>query len=229
MRKLRPALRRRATLASMSSTIRWMRFQPAGIARRPSLKWPTAPLGVGPIGEIGPHGKLDQDERPFIGGAADVDRPTEGLHAVAEADQTGAFRGIGAADAVVTNREVEDAVPLVGGYVRTRGTRMLGRVRERLRDDVVRGYLGLLRETRVHSHVELHGNAERRASVRNAGPTRPRSGSPGESRARSRADRRRPHRARLRPGRSPPRARAGLGALIDCARRNSSPSETSRC
>ncbi|MCU1662210.1 MAG: hypothetical protein JWR58_2275 [Pseudonocardia sp.] len=52
---------------------------------------------------VGLQRKLDDDRRPFPRAADDLDRPTQGLHPVAQADQTRTARGIGAAGAVVEN------------------------------------------------------------------------------------------------------------------------------
>src|SRR5437879_3931670 len=59
---------------------------------------------------VGLQRKLNEDRRPFPGAAVDLDRPTQGLHPVAQPDQTRAARGIGAADAVVAEREVQAGV-----------------------------------------------------------------------------------------------------------------------
>lgn len=61
----------------------------------------------------GLNGKLHEDQRSLAARAADVDRPTERLDPVAEADHARAPRRIGTADAVVANREAQRSDPLV--------------------------------------------------------------------------------------------------------------------
>jgi hypothetical protein len=56
---------------------------------------------------VGLQRKLNGDRRPFPGAAVDLDRPA---HPVAQPGQTRAARGIGAADAVVAEREVQEGV-----------------------------------------------------------------------------------------------------------------------
>jgi hypothetical protein len=61
--------------------------------------------------------KLDDDRRPLPGPAGDPDRPAKGLDPVAQADQAGAGRRIGATSAVVADREVQEGVALFEGDV----------------------------------------------------------------------------------------------------------------
>ena len=56
--------------------------------------------------------ELDEDQRPFAGRAADLERSAQGLGPVAEADQARAAGRIGAARAVVADRQVQAAVSL---------------------------------------------------------------------------------------------------------------------
>src|SRR5260370_29292097 len=90
---------------------------------------------------VQPQRELDENQRPFARRAADLDRPAEGLRPVAEADQARAAGGIDAAHAVVANREVEAVVSLLEGDAHDRRVRLPRRVRERLRDDVIRRHL----------------------------------------------------------------------------------------
>ncbi len=61
---------------------------------------------------------MNGDERAFTGTAAEVKRPAQSLHPVAQANQTRAAGGIGAAGAVVVNRQVQEGVALLDGDVR---------------------------------------------------------------------------------------------------------------
>jgi hypothetical protein len=63
------------------------------------------------------EGEFDEDGGPFPRGARDLDRSAQGLHPVAEPDQTRASRGIGASGAVVADREVQQGVALFDGDV----------------------------------------------------------------------------------------------------------------
>jgi hypothetical protein len=60
-------------------------------------------------------------------GAVDFDRSAQGLHPVAQADQTRTSRGIGAADAVVADRQVQQDVALFDRDLRARRAGVLGR------------------------------------------------------------------------------------------------------
>ena len=57
--------------------------------------------------------ELDTNQCPFAGRAAELERSAQGLRPVAEADQARAAGGIGAARAVVANRQVQAVVPFL--------------------------------------------------------------------------------------------------------------------
>src|SRR6185369_17227729 len=86
---------------------------------------------------VEPQRKQDEDQRPFAGRAAHLERPAPGLRPVAEADQARAAGRIGAPRAVVADRQTEAVASLLGGDAHDRGVRMPGRVGERLGDDVI--------------------------------------------------------------------------------------------
>jgi hypothetical protein len=54
--------------------------------------------------------KRDDEQRPGAGRALDPDRPAEGLDAIVQADESRAVAGIRSADAVVADRQQQDAV-----------------------------------------------------------------------------------------------------------------------
>jgi hypothetical protein len=54
--------------------------------------------------------KSDDEQRPDAGRALDTDRPAEGLDAIMQADESRALAGIRSADAVVADRQQQDAV-----------------------------------------------------------------------------------------------------------------------
>jgi len=86
---------------------------------------------------VEPQRKQDEDQRPFAGRAAHLERPALGLRPVAEADRARAADRIGASRAVVADRQTEAVASLLGGDAHDRGVRMPGRVGERLGDDVI--------------------------------------------------------------------------------------------
>ncbi len=60
-----------------------------------------------------PQRELDENQRSFARGAADLERPAHGFYPVTEADQAGAAGRIGAARAVVADRQVQAGACLV--------------------------------------------------------------------------------------------------------------------
>ncbi len=74
----------------------------------------------------------------------DPDRPAQRLDPVGQADEPGASPEGSPADAVVADREVEQAVACLGLDLSHRRLGVLGRVGECLGDDVVRGHLDRL-------------------------------------------------------------------------------------
>src|SRR6185312_7578086 len=74
------------------------------------------------------------------GRAEDRDRSAEGLDPVFEAGDARAAAGVGAADAVVADREVKGAVVAVDPQVDDRGLRVLGGVGVRFGSGVISGH-----------------------------------------------------------------------------------------
>src|SRR2546430_5237057 len=95
---------------------------------------------------VEPQRELDEDQRPFAGRAADLQRSAQGLGPVAQADQAGSAGRIGAARAVVADRQMQATVSLLKGDAHYRSARVPGRVGERLGTDVVGRYLDRLRQ-----------------------------------------------------------------------------------
>ena len=95
--------------------------------------------------------------------AVDLERPVEHRDPVDEPAEARAIRRVGAADAVVRHEHVERAVRLRDLDPRRRRLRVLRDVRERLRDDVVRGRLGLRREALVRRATSSTGIGARDA------------------------------------------------------------------
>src|SRR5580700_5437996 len=69
---------------------------------------------------------------PRPGRAVEGNPAAECLHAVLESDQSGAVGEVGAAGAVVANREPQDASDCLGADGNSGGVRVLGRVGQRL-------------------------------------------------------------------------------------------------
>jgi hypothetical protein len=127
----------------------------------------------------------------------------EGLDAVGEADEAGVACEVGAAAAVVADADSQYTGVGVGGHlVVDDGGGVLGRVGQRLRDDVVGGELNRLGQPPVDADVEADGDGGRRS----VGPV---SSSPGAVR--------------------PPRAPPAPEDITACTVRRSSARETSRC
>ena len=93
---------------------------------------------------VEPQRELDDNHRPLAMRTGDLERPARALGPVAEADQARAAGGIGAANAVVADRDAEAVVPLLDSDAHNRRVRVLCRVGERLGDDVIRCHLGRL-------------------------------------------------------------------------------------
>jgi hypothetical protein len=81
-----------------------------------------------------------------------------GLDAVCEADQAGAARQVGTADAVVAHREPKLTGDRVDADFHAGGVRVLGRIGQRLEDNVVGGHLHTLGQPGVGAKVERHGD-----------------------------------------------------------------------
>ena len=61
---------------------------------------------------MAPQEELDADQRPVACGAAELERPAQGLYPVAEADEARAAGGIGTACAVVANLQMRAVATL---------------------------------------------------------------------------------------------------------------------
>jgi hypothetical protein len=64
---------------------------------------------------VEPQREVEEGQRPLARRTADLERPVQGFHPVAEADQARVTGGISAAHAVVADREMQEIVPLLGG------------------------------------------------------------------------------------------------------------------
>src|SRR5260370_2763415 len=114
-----------------------------------------SPAAVGAGGGARASREPDVQGRSVAGRAQDRDRSAKGLDPVFEADEARAAAGIGAAYAIVADREGEGAVTAVRAHVDYRGLRVLGGVGERLRRDVITGRLNLLPQPRAEIKVEF--------------------------------------------------------------------------
>jgi hypothetical protein len=102
--------------------------------------------------------ELDDKRCACTGGTLERHRAAVGLHAVFQADQSGAAGGVGAARAFVADGNTKDLVSCLDGDMDDRGEGVLGRVRQRLGDDVVRGRFDVLRQPRLDRDVKLDGD-----------------------------------------------------------------------
>src|SRR3954454_645663 len=98
---------------------------------------------------------LHLDERAASWRTLDPERPSERLDSIPEPGQPRPSACMGAADAVIANRKQEHVVVNTQGNPHPRGVRVLGRVRQRLRDGVISGDLDVVREPLLEGHVEL--------------------------------------------------------------------------
>jgi DNA-binding CsgD family transcriptional regulator len=99
--------------------------------------------------------KLDVQGCSLAGWAQDQDRAAEGLDPVSETDDAGATARVGAAYAVVADREGEGTVTGIHAHVDDRSPCVLGGVSDRLRRDVVTGCLDVLIKPRTEIQVEF--------------------------------------------------------------------------
>jgi len=97
--------------------------------------------------------KLDVQGCSLARWAQDQNSAAEGLDPVSETDDAGATARVGAAYAVVADREGEGTVTGVHAHVDDRGLCVLGGVGDRLRRDVVTGRLDVLIEPRAEIQV----------------------------------------------------------------------------
>src|SRR3954469_20169726 len=104
------------------------------------------------------HGYLRFDEGAAPRRALDPEPPSERLDSIPEPGQPRPSACMGAADTVIANRKQEHVVVDTQGNPHPRGVRVLGRVRQRLRDGVISGDLDLVREPLLKGHVELDAN-----------------------------------------------------------------------
>src|SRR2546430_2353102 len=82
--------------------------------------------------------ELEGDRGPLAGWARHTDHPAQRLHAVREAEDSGPLGRVRSSDTVVADGEVQLLAAYLEADVRDRRARVLGRVRERLGDHVVR-------------------------------------------------------------------------------------------
>ena len=87
--------------------------------------------------------------------AGDLDGAAEGLDAVAETDESRPLSGVGSPDPVIADREQDDPFLSRDLDVHDRRFRVLGGVRQRLRDEVVGGHLDALRQPTSDAHLQL--------------------------------------------------------------------------
>ena len=97
--------------------------------------------------------KLDVQGCSLAGWAQDQNSAAEGLDPVSETDDAGATARVGAAYAVVADREGEGTVTGLHAHVDDRGLCVLGAVGDRLRRDVVTGRLDVLIEPQAEIQV----------------------------------------------------------------------------
>jgi len=91
--------------------------------------------------------------------AVDAQRAAQRGHPVGQPDQAGAAAGVGAAGAVVTDHDVQQAVAARDQHVDLFGLRVFGRVGQRLRRHVVRANLRRLGWPGARElDVERHGD-----------------------------------------------------------------------
>src|SRR5262245_23647334 len=89
------------------------------------------------------------DVRPGSGGAFDTELAVEGDDAVGETTQAGSACRVGTPDTVVFDVDENATVHVRDANAHVCGVRVLRSVRQRLRDEEVRGRLGRPRQTLV--------------------------------------------------------------------------------
>src|SRR5919198_209522 len=98
--------------------------------------------------------ELRRDSCAFARGAVDAKRAAQRFDAVVEADEARSAGLVGTTDTVVPNRQQESSVTRCERDVDPGSMRVLRRVRESLRDDVVRRDLDGLGQACVRPHLE---------------------------------------------------------------------------
>jgi hypothetical protein len=128
----------------------------------------AARAGLRRSGAVG-EWQLDVQRCARAGQALEREGAADRLGTVLEAEQSGATGGIGTALAVVADRDGEHIIVHLHVNAHRRRPRVLRRVRQRLRNDVIRRHLHSLGQTRLHPRLELdrhHGAARERLQRR---------------------------------------------------------------
>ena len=109
------------------------------------------------------HRNVGDYLRSFSRQALDLKGAADRLHAVLEADQSRPSAGVGSALAVISNHQTQPLIVHMEGHPDATRLGMLGRVRERLRHDVVRGDFDRVGEAVFALDVEL--DSDRRTAA----------------------------------------------------------------
>jgi hypothetical protein len=114
-----------------------------------------AAMGCRPAARARPSDRPEAGRVALFRGRAaqDRDRSAQGLGPVFEADDARAAARVGAAYAIVADRQDEGAVTAVHAHVDDRGPGVLCHVGNRLRGDVISGRLNAFREPRAQIQV----------------------------------------------------------------------------
>ncbi len=173
--------------------------------------------------------KLDLQRRSAAARALQRNGAADRLDTISEPEQSRTTCGVGSAHAIVSDRETKHAVLLFGGNVYDRRMGVLRRIRERLRDDVVRRHFDPPRKPQLVSHVEFDRNGRAASEHLDRCPEPALGQNRGvDPSAISRSS----SSTLVRPSTTrDSSARSGLisGGTAACEARRSSASETSRC
>jgi 4-amino-4-deoxy-L-arabinose transferase-like glycosyltransferase len=124
--------------------------------RRPGTRTREPPGLTGSLASPTLDRELDQQRGARPGRAADRDRPAQRLDPVGEPDQPRAASRVGTADPVITDRQVQSAVPHPRIDPHHRRPGVLGSIGEGFGHHVVRRHLDRLGQPSLDVHVEPH-------------------------------------------------------------------------
>ena len=101
---------------------------------------------------------LTSSEVPFSRVTRDRQGAAERLDAVDETEESRSLGGVGTADSVVSNREMQIGTLGVDAHLNFSRSRVFGRVRKGFGDNVVRGHLGGVRQPSIDSEDQFDGD-----------------------------------------------------------------------
>ena len=122
--------------------------------RLPASRDPAC-QSTGTLSQLIPERKIHTDVRPGPASAVHAERAAQSLNPVSQARQARSTRRIGPADAIVTGRQHQAPIDRGNRNLNTRRPRMLYRISQRLRHNVVRRDLDRLATPRIRRDIKI--------------------------------------------------------------------------